>query len=295
MISGRTLPGKCETTTEMLSYSHKVIQQLARRIIPDRSVGPELILYRVGKSLGAADPIYRSNGSAHGLTDWRNGRARIEILFSRSEGRRRLTWGHELGHILFDPVFSPGSLQSWATESIRDQQRRSLKYLDDQLQTIRSLRDEIGMERLCDLLSFELLLPVEDVPSVASQVTGIYTLMRAASRWRVSLSFLLLRMRECLTKEVALVQMRTAFDGRWVVTNSLGNPYSLTIGTILDQDANQEINGIADGPDSGFADITVTLNGCQIGLSAYRQGTRATALWLGEGFRRWAEATTGRQ
>lgn len=257
---------------------YATMRDIVQLLAPARAESSACVLRDVGSTLGATSPIYRYRGSMHGLTSWRQGRIRIEVMYSRSEGRRRLTWAHELGHILFDPVVATDVLSSWSPEALAAQQEVSMRFIASAISDVRRMHQAVGLERLCDLLGFELLLPVSAVRNVASQVSDIATLMTAAREWRVSLAFMVLRIRECHSRDIALVQLRRAYDGHWVVIESLGVMPGWSLGAILDTDTQAAIEDM--GSDSSVRMPMTTLTRCDpVTYSVHRRKDTAIALF----------------
>lgn len=268
----------------MLDRRFWIAKEIAAALLSDRSDGPGCVLPDVGAALGAGSPVYRTTFDTHGLTDWRHGKVRIELRLTHIEGRRRAAWAHELGHVLLDPLLAPASLRSWDLAGIQRQQERSLMFVGSQLTEIRALHEQIGLERLCDAISYELLLPIAAVPRIARSITDVQSLMNAADLWRVSLSFLVLRIKECTEQDIALIHLQSAYDGKWVVTDCLGNLHGWSMGTTVDHLGELCLNDL---PTNGIAE-TVKLapmtHPRALLFSVCRRKDKAVALWLGRSY-----------
>lgn len=267
----------------MLKSYYGIVQELIQILIPDRVCEPICTLRFVSTVLKTNPPIYRTlrhfGGNTHGLTDWRNGKVQIEILYSRSEGHRRALWAHELGHVFFDPVFSPESLQSWELNQVKEQQNLSLSYMKDGFSQILDVYKKIGIERLCDLFAYELLLPAAFVPSIAATITDAYSLMRVADAWHISLSFLILRIRECLDQDIVLVRLRNAFDRRWVITEIFGKLERWQPGDVIDEATGAVVGALNSNETIRYVKLVRENDSVGHAFSICRKGNGAIALW----------------
>jgi hypothetical protein len=156
-----------------------------------------------------------------------------------------------------------------------------LDFIAERLPKIREINREIGIERLCDVLAYELLLPISAVAGVAVVISDIETLMKMAHEWRVSLSFLTLRIRECLNQEIALVYLKSAFDGKWIITENIGGLPGWKMGSILDFLTGSGLDELP--PDGVPEEIDLATMGCSrpLRFSVSRRADKAVALWLG--------------
>jgi len=148
-----------------------------------------LDLNAVARHLGVADIRYLAR-EFHGFTHWGD-RPTVYLALSRSDGRRRFTLAHELGHILLGADVTGADT------------------------------DEV--ERLCDAIAGELLMPTSWLESWESLVTDLASARQLADRMRVSLATTVVRLR-ALGRQVMLFTLVRASDGQWIVASRIGAP-----------------------------------------------------------------------
>lgn len=161
-----------------------------------------LQLNAVAKGLGAVDVRYLAR-EVHGLTDFTRGGIVVYLAMSRSDGRRRFTLAHECGHLLLG--------QDGANASI------------DPYVTLNLLAD---IERSCDQIASELVLPRSWLEERGTALTDLPGLKRAARTMRVSPAALVVGLRR-VGQKAALVRLQRAPDGRWVPVHRVGLPRGL--------------------------------------------------------------------
>lgn len=158
-------------------------------------------LNAVAKCLGATDIRYLAR-EVHGLTDFSATGAVVYLSMSRSDGRRRFTLAHECGHLLLG--------------------HDGDNVLSDPYVTLDLLND---IERTCDQIAAELVLPRLWLESVVEAVTDLDILRRLAQQMRVSPAALVVGLRR-VGQHAALVRFQRSTAGAWVPVHRIGLPKS---------------------------------------------------------------------
>lgn len=231
------------------------IQRLVDRIAPDAATVDAVNLNDVAKQLGAADILYRTR-ALDGYTQWSARGPVIQVAMSRSDGRRRATLAHECAHLILDPVVESEAFQEFPDYLAADQRLLAERLLGPDVGTVRALVRRFGLERTCDLASFELLLPRSRMSEVVAQVVGLETLREAAVKHRVSMTMLVYRINEC-EGDISLLRLQRNRSGTWLVPTMAGAPRSLD-GRFV---CNHTGDGALDDLGRGGRQTVVTLTG----------------------------------
>ncbi|QIK66836.1 ImmA/IrrE family metallo-endopeptidase [Nocardioides sp. HDW12B] len=175
------------------------VPQLLKRLLPDYDAQIDPIdLNSIARQLGAADIRYRAE-RMHGFTDWSARRPVIFLAFSRSDGRRRFTLGHEIGHIITSAHLDPH------------------EDADSALLEAFARKPEI----VCDVIAAELLLPRAYLAELAIPCRSLDEMRAASNQLRVSQSMLVTRLMAVDVPRV-LLRMRRSASGQWIAVSRAG-------------------------------------------------------------------------
>jgi Zn-dependent peptidase ImmA (M78 family) len=222
------------------SSLNDAIARLWDRLVPDRLAQDAIDLTEVAKTLGVVDVLYKAS-RIHGYTTWNSRGATLVLAMARTEGRRRTTLAHECAHLLLNPAFQPDA-------SIDDRsRRRASEMLGGDVTHLRDAVDRFGIERVCDRLAFELLLPRArvrdlDLESI-STATGVQGL---AARFRVSLALLANQANKAGLR-VQLLRLTEAWDGVWIVIDTAGATTHWRVGEGVDLTTSRRLASLSNG------------------------------------------------
>lgn len=179
-------------------------------------------LNALARSLGAIDVRYRSQ-LLHGYTEWSARGAIVQVALSRTDGRRRSTLAHECSHLVLDPLVAARAFAEFTPELANRHRESMLRLLGSDASVARKLASRYGVERLCDMLAVELLLPASTMERVGPSIEGLAQVAEASQRYRVSLAMLVVRMNE-FDRPMALVRLARSSGGSWLGVSLTGIP-----------------------------------------------------------------------
>lgn len=214
------------------------IISLCDRLMPGRHEQEAIDLADVARRLGVVDVLYKAS-RIHGYTRWTERGATLYLAMAQTEGRRRATFAHELGHLILNPALEPD-------DTIDDRsRRRSERILDRDHELFATQVRRIGIERMCDLIGFELLLPQARAKNLDVAELGVVTgLTELANRYRVSLSLLVNEAHRAGVR-VELVRLACAWDGAWVAVDTAGAKGVWQTGCTADASSSERLNRLA--------------------------------------------------
>lgn len=198
------------------------VPQLLQRLLPgyDARLDP-VDLNSIARQLGASDIRYLAE-RMHGFTDWSARRPVIFLAFSRSDGRRRFTLGHEIGHIITSSHLDPyhGDADSALIEA-------------------HARKPEI----VCDVIAAELLLPRNYLADLVSSCRTLDNMRAASTTLRVSPSMLVTRLMVADLSRMLLRMRRTA-SGQWIAVSRAGTTKEWKSDLDLDESSQVVLDGL---------------------------------------------------
>lgn len=200
-----------------------LIATIAERMVPAHQANLPLDLNALARSLGARDVLYRSS-NLQGYTEWSANGPIVRLSVGRSDGRRRFVLAHECAHLALDPVITPPSFDAAAAPTHSEFARAAEDRLGDLSEYAKSIAEESGIERFCDKVAAELLLPAREIPGILSRIRGIGSLQKVSDEYRVSLSMLVTRLNEFAADEICLLRLEETNDGSWIALSAIGAP-----------------------------------------------------------------------
>lgn len=250
--------------------TRSAIARTCDRLAPLRRSEVALDLVTIAKRLGARDVRYEAT-RAHGYSDWTSRGAVVRIAMSKTDGRRRATLAHECAHLLLNPIFAPDNHTTLLPEFA--QMARSIVGRD--IEGLRGAVEQDGIERVCDAIAFELLLPQSRIEEVKSEVSGIDDLRRVASKYRISLS-LLANQLNSHGDRLILLRMTKGFDGTWIVVDAAGRATQWSPGDGLDDESARRLGVLV--PDIQHQNVPLRREGAKSSASMSVRRTRTSAL-----------------
>jgi Zn-dependent peptidase ImmA (M78 family) len=202
------------------SISNKLMSRIVDVLAPWRSDNGPVELNRVARYWGAVDILYTARRS-HGFTEWTPGGPCITLRLSRTDGRRRSTLAHECAHLILDPLVRPDSF--FISANSLAHRERVLDEFAEFHKVLQALSNGLGLERLCDLVSIELLLPGAATSRLVDYVTTLERLDTACKEMRVSNALMVKRLNE-FGARLSLLRYSVAHDGRYVLVDTAGVP-----------------------------------------------------------------------
>lgn len=215
------------------------LQVICDRLAPDRHGVPFIDLNALAKRLGVRDILYSAT-RMHGYTDWTNRGAVIRLAISKTEGRRRMTLAHECAHLLFNPLFDPQTLDVDA-HVMHDLQAQSELFLDDQVDILRRANAQFGIEKVCDLIAFELLLP--RTRAAAVQVSDAGALMDVAGEQHVSAT-LLVHQLNAAGHNLRLARMARIAEASWMIVDAAGKTGAWQTARVLNEPSSSRMEAL---------------------------------------------------
>lgn len=244
------------------------ISELCDRLVPDRHAYDAIDLTMLAKTLGVIDVLYKAS-RIHGYTVWAERGPTLFLAMAKTEGRRRATLAHECAHLVLNPALRPDENMDATTR------RRSLDILGGDLERFRTAAASLGVERLCDRIAYEMLLPrarAQDlVVSTAEDVREL------ASRFRVSLALVVNEAHKAGTA-VSLLRLSRAWDSSWVVVDTAGVPSRWTVGSACDAATGEALGGLPVGSRSTMVELRRAGSGEARPYSVLRHRTGAIAI-----------------
>lgn len=226
----------------------RAIAELCDRLVPDRHERDAIDLTALAKHLGVIDVLYKAS-RIHGYTTWSNRGAILVLAMANTEGRRRATLAHECGHLILNPAFK--SDDTMDAESIA----HARMLLGDDYERFERAVAMFGVERMCDRIAFELLLPRELARGFDTDVLGSAAEMKAlATRLRVSLS-LIANETSKSGAPVSLVRLARAWDDSWIVVDTAGDSHQWKVGATCDSGTNEALSRLPVAEDSTAVDL----------------------------------------
>lgn len=223
-----------------------VIASLCDRLVPGRHRHDAIDLTALAKDLGVVDVLYKAS-RIHGYTTWSERGPTLFLAMAKTEGRRRATLAHECAHLVLNPALAPDR------ETRDDTRRRSREILGDDLASLRAAASTLGMERLCDRIAFELLLPRAKARDLASLGT-VDDVRRFASRFRVSLALVVNEAHKSGVS-ISMLRLTRAWDSTWIVVDTAGDPGRWKVGSTCDEATNTTLSTLPIGSRSVRLDL----------------------------------------
>jgi Zn-dependent peptidase ImmA (M78 family) len=194
----------------------------------------------LARRLGAQDVRYHAQ-TLHGFTQWTDDGPYIQLKLARSDGRRRFTLAHEIGHLLLDPILDPQRVKD-AISAIKP--LRGLERLAEFSQY--SGLTSPGIERLCDMFAAELLIPTFKVEEIREAGLTMSRLAAESARLRVSLSMLVSRLNS-VRSDLCLLRAESNSLDKWIVNYKLGLPGDLDGHVALTRSSSERLNKLEPG------------------------------------------------
>lgn len=216
-----------------------VIARLCDRLVPNRRDQDAVDLTALAKHLGVVDLLYKAS-RIHGYTVWADRGPTLFLAMAKTEGRRRATLAHECAHLVLNPTLQPDARMDL------DTRLRSRQFLGDDLDSFQAAATLLGLERLCDRIAFELLVP----QARASQLRSLRTaedVRNMASLLHVSLALVVNEANKAGVP-ISLLRLARAWDSSWIVVDTAGVPSRWEVGSYCDETTNSALNNTAVGP-----------------------------------------------
>lgn len=223
----------------------RALHVICDRLAPDRHGVPFIDLNALAKRLGVRDILYSAT-RMHGYTDWTNRGAVIRLAISKTEGRRRMTLAHECAHLLFNPVFDPQSLDVDA-QIVHALKAQSEQFLGVQFDLLRDATAEYGIERVCDLIAFELLLPRTRAAEV--QVPDAAALMDVAGEQHVSAT-LLVHQLNAAGHNLRLARIARIAAASWMIVDAAGKTGAWQTARLLNEQSSSRMEALRAQPEA---------------------------------------------
>lgn|GEM_PF-3068182 len=215
------------------------LQTVCDRLAPSRHRLPFISLNDLTKRLGVRDVVYSAT-RMHGYTDWTERGPVIRLAISKTEGRRRMTLAHECAHLLLNPLLDPDTLDvsSGVAQALRHQ---SNQLLDAQGDIIHRAGERIGIERLCDLIAFELLLP--RARARMTQVPDAGALFSLATEQHVSATLLVHQLNSA-GHNLRFARTARLPSGGWMIVDVAGPTGPWRTAALLDERSSSVIESL---------------------------------------------------
>jgi Zn-dependent peptidase ImmA (M78 family) len=245
------------------------ISAVCDRLLPDRLHYDAVDLLRLARDLGVVDVLYKAS-RIHGYTQWGERGATLFLAMAKTEGRRRSTFAHEIGHLLLNPVVAPD-----ATIAVTSRDR-SRAILDSNVTAFEHAVRVLGIEKTCDLFAFELLLPRARARALDASELGVATTLAARARsYRISIS-LLVNQASKAGVHTQLVRLARAWDGKWIAVDTAGTRGSWQTGSTADELSCEQLSALPTG--GGSSTISMRCEGAAEFESFSVTRQRATAI-----------------
>jgi Zn-dependent peptidase ImmA (M78 family) len=227
-----------------------LIVRLADALIPQRDQRVVQELTGLARQLGAYDVVYRAR-TAHGFTEWNARGPRVVLGWADAEGRRRSLLAHECGHLLFDPLLKPESLEQ-IPESERDRWANAAAgLLECQPDALRKLFSAVQLEDLCDDFAYELVFPDRLAARLAPAIDSIEVLSDCRSRMHVTMSVAVLKLNRFRAAEgypeIGVLQARRSAGDYWMAASSCGFPASWRGRVVMTRESSRALDRMAQG------------------------------------------------